>query len=134
LAFNIYAKGDLKASYSVKKWILLQNVFWSAGSWKRNHFKRKCHRKIFDSNHDQILTLSMKTKRFKGLFTQVKKGQTIALVGQSGEGKYIVTYWLLWRKWRNHQYWRDDIKDINLQSLRGLMGLVTQDSILFNDT
>jgi hypothetical protein len=27
LAFNIYAKGDLKASYSVKKWILLQNVF-----------------------------------------------------------------------------------------------------------
>jgi subfamily B ATP-binding cassette protein MsbA len=25
-----------------------------------------------------------------------------------------------------------DIKDINLQSLRGLMGLVTQDSILFN--
>ena len=27
-----------------------------------------------------------------------------------------------------------DIKDMNLQSLRGIMGLVTQDSILFNDT
>ena len=27
-----------------------------------------------------------------------------------------------------------NIKDMNLQSLRGLMGLVTQDSILFNDT
>jgi subfamily B ATP-binding cassette protein MsbA len=27
-----------------------------------------------------------------------------------------------------------DIKDISLQSLRNLMGLVTQDSILFNDT
>jgi subfamily B ATP-binding cassette protein MsbA len=27
-----------------------------------------------------------------------------------------------------------NIQDMNLQSLRGLMGLVTQDSILFNDT
>lgn len=67
----------------------------------------------------------------------VKKGQTVALVGQSGSGKSTIAN-LLTRFYdvNEGQITIDgiDIKDINIQSLRGLMGLVTQDSILFNDT
>lgn len=67
----------------------------------------------------------------------VRKGQTVALVGQSGSGKSTIAN-LLTRFYdvNEGQITIDgiDIKDMNLQSLRGLMGLVTQDSILFNDT
>ena len=67
----------------------------------------------------------------------VRKGQTVALVGQSGSGKSTIAN-LLTRFYdvNEGQITLDgiDIKDMDLQSLRGLMGLVTQDSILFNDT
>ncbi|TRX36480.1 ABC transporter ATP-binding protein [Flavobacterium sp. ZT3R18] len=67
----------------------------------------------------------------------VKKGQTIALVGQSGSGKSTIANLLTRFYDVNEGTIAIDgiaIKDLNLQSLRGLMGLVTQDSILFNDT
>jgi subfamily B ATP-binding cassette protein MsbA len=60
-----------------------------------------------------------------------------ALVGQSGSGKSTIAN-LLTRFYDVNEGTISidgtDIKDLNLQSLRGLMGLVTQDSILFNDT
>jgi ATP-binding cassette, subfamily B, bacterial MsbA len=59
------------------------------------------------------------------------------LVGQSGSGKSTIAN-LLTRFYdvQEGAICIDgiDIKDIHLQSLRGLLGLVTQDSILFNDT
>jgi subfamily B ATP-binding cassette protein MsbA len=67
----------------------------------------------------------------------VKKGQTVALVGQSGSGKSTIANLLTRFYDVNEGTIAIDgiaIKDFNLQSLRGLMGLVTQDSILFNDT
>lgn len=67
----------------------------------------------------------------------VKKGQTVALVGQSGSGKSTIANLLTRFYDVNEGSIAIDgvaIKDLNLQSLRGLMGLVTQDSILFNDT
>jgi subfamily B ATP-binding cassette protein MsbA len=67
----------------------------------------------------------------------VKKGQTVALVGQSGSGKSTIANLLTRFYDVNEGTISIDgiaIKDLNLQSLRGLMGLVTQDSILFNDT
>jgi subfamily B ATP-binding cassette protein MsbA len=68
---------------------------------------------------------------------EVSKGQTVALVGQSGSGKSTIAN-LLMRFYDvqqgNVSIDGDDVRDIDLQSLRGLMGLVTQDSILFNDT
>ena len=67
----------------------------------------------------------------------IPKGQTIALVGQSGSGKSTIAN-LLTRFYdvNNGSISIDgtDIKDVELKSLRQLMGLVTQDSILFNDT
>ncbi|MEM9076101.1 MAG: ABC transporter ATP-binding protein [Bacteroidota bacterium] len=67
----------------------------------------------------------------------VKKGQTIALVGQSGSGKSTVAN-LVSRFYDVNQgevlIDGTNIKEVTKSSLRGLMGLVTQDSILFNDT
>ncbi|MCV9929007.1 ABC transporter ATP-binding protein/permease [Flavobacterium sp. LS1R49] len=73
----------------------------------------------------------------KDFSLQIKKGQTVALVGQSGSGKSTIAN-LLTRFYDVNQgsiaIDNVNIKDISLNSLRGLMGLVTQDSILFNDT
>src|SRR5690606_17755741 len=73
----------------------------------------------------------------KNFSLKVPKGQTVALVGQSGSGKSTIAN-LLTRFYDVQQgsikIDGTDIKDFDLQSLRSLMGLVTQDSILFNDT
>ncbi len=67
----------------------------------------------------------------------VPKGQTVALVGQSGSGKSTIAN-LLTRFYdvQEGSIKIDgiDIRDLKVHSLRTLMGLVTQDSILFNDT
>ena len=73
----------------------------------------------------------------KDFSLRIPKGQTVALVGQSGSGKSTLAN-LITRFYdvNNGVIKIDgvDIKDITQKSLRGLMGIVTQDSILFNDT
>ena len=73
----------------------------------------------------------------KNFSLQIPKGKTVALVGQSGSGKSTIAN-LLTRFYDVQEGTIKidgvDIKDINLMSLRDLTGLVTQDSILFNDT
>ena len=73
----------------------------------------------------------------KNFSLDVPKGKTVALVGQSGSGKSTIAN-LLTRFYdvNDGKIAIDgiDIKDIEMHSLRSLMGLVTQDSILFNDT
>jgi len=68
---------------------------------------------------------------------EVKKGHTVAFVGQSGGGKSTMAN-LVTRFYdvNKGEILIDgtNIKNITKKSLRGLMGLVTQDSILFNDT
>ncbi len=68
---------------------------------------------------------------------KVGKGKTIALVGQSGSGKTTMADMLP----RFYDPSQGEIlidgvtiKDLKLADLRGLMGIVTQESILFNDT
>ena len=65
------------------------------------------------------------------------KGKTVALVGQSGSGKSTLAN-LITRFYDVNKGVIKidgiDIKDITQKSLRGLMGIVTQESILFNDT
>lgn len=67
----------------------------------------------------------------------VPKGQTVALVGQSGSGKSTIAN-LLTRFYdvQEGSIKIDglDIRDYKVHSLRSMIGLVTQDSILFNDT
>lgn len=68
---------------------------------------------------------------------EVPKGKMVALVGQSGSGKSTVAN-LLTRFYDVQEgsvkIDGTDIKDMTMHSLRGLMGLVIQDSILFNDS
>lgn len=67
----------------------------------------------------------------------INKGETVALVGQSGSGKSTLAN-LITRFYdvNEGEITIDDIniKDITKKSLRDLMGIVTQESILFNDT
>ena len=67
----------------------------------------------------------------------IPRGKTIALVGQSGSGKSTLVD-LLPRFYDVNQgritIDGTDIRDISLKSLRGLMGNVNQEAILFNDT
>lgn len=67
----------------------------------------------------------------------IEKGKTIALVGQSGSGKSTLVD-LIPRFWDvvEGEICIDgvNIKEINLHSLRDLMGNVNQEAILFNDT
>ncbi len=67
----------------------------------------------------------------------IEKGQTVALVGQSGSGKSTIAA-LLSRFYDVNKgkicVDGKDIRDLTKKSLRGLMGLVTQDAILFHDT
>lgn len=73
----------------------------------------------------------------KNFSLTVPKGQTVALVGQSGSGKSTIAN-LLTRFYDVQEGAIKidgiDIRDYKLNSLRGMLGLVTQDSILFNDT
>jgi len=75
--------------------------------------------------------------RIQDLELEIKAGEVVALVGPSGGGKttlanlvprfYDVTSGAL-------RVDGQDIRDLNLASLRGLIGIVAQDTFLFNDT
>ena len=67
----------------------------------------------------------------------VPKGKTVALVGQSGSGKStLVDLSPRYRDTSRGNITIDgtDLKDLKISSLRGLIGNVNQEAILFNDT
>ena len=82
----------------------------------------------FRYQHDWVL---------KGINLRIEKGKTIALVGQSGSGKSTLVD-LLPRFYDVDQgaitIDGTDIREASLVDLRGLMGNVNQEAILFNDS
>ncbi|MCI8998360.1 MAG: ABC transporter ATP-binding protein [Muribaculaceae bacterium] len=72
-----------------------------------------------------------------GINLDIKAGETVALVGQSGSGKSTLAD-LLPRFYDVQEgaitVDGKDIRDLRVHELRGLMGNVNQEAILFNDT
>ncbi|WP_165772986.1 ABC transporter ATP-binding protein [Avrilella dinanensis] len=143
MAYNILtpAKAISKASYSVKKGdAAAERVLEVLETENPITSKQDAIGKT-DFTHSisvENITFSYENEPvLKDFSLEVPKGKTVALVGQSGSGKSTIAN-LLTRFYdvQNGSIKIDgiDVKDFNLQSLRGLMGLVTQDSILFNDT
>ncbi len=73
----------------------------------------------------------------KDIQLKISKGKVIALVGESGGGKSTLAD-LLPRFYDVTQgrllFDGHDVRDLKINDLRGLMGIVSQESILFNDT
>lgn len=143
LAYNILtpAKDISKASYSLKRgnasgerlFTLLETELEIVD--KENAIAKN----TFESNItiENINFRYEKENVLKDFSLNVPKGQTIALVGQSGSGKSTIAN-LLTRFYdvQEGSIKIDgiDIRDYKIQSLRSMLGLVTQDSILFNDS
>lgn len=73
----------------------------------------------------------------KGLNFVAKPGQTVALVGESGAGKTTILRTLFRFYDVNQgsiQIDGQDIRDVKIHSLRESIGVVPQDTVLFNDT
>ncbi|WBL27149.1 ABC transporter ATP-binding protein [Zunongwangia sp. HGR-M22] len=143
LTYNILtpAKAISKATYSVQKGNasaerILEiietetNLKDAPNAIKKESFDTKIEVNNINFKYEKELVL-------KNFSMSVPKGQTIALVGQSGSGKSTIAN-LITRFYDVNdgsiKIDGTDIREISKHSLRNLMGLVTQDSILFNDT
>ena len=143
LAYNILtpAKSISKSFYSLKKGdaaaervieiLESENAIEDTPySTNINEFKSEIKFKNIDFSYSRNFYL-------KDFSLEIKKGKSIALVGSSGSGKTTLVNLI------NRFYDIDsgkilidniEIKNIKLKSLRSLIGMVTQESILFNDT
>ncbi|MEN8123282.1 MAG: ABC transporter ATP-binding protein, partial [Bacteroidota bacterium] len=143
LAYNILtpAKAISKATYAVRKGnAAAERVLEILESSDTLKDKPNAIEKASFNKEISFEKLSFKYEDdwiIKDFNLKVNKGQTVALVGQSGSGKSTMAA-LLTRFYdvNNGSVNIDglDIRDLTKKSLRGLMGLVTQDAILFNDT
>ena len=97
---------------------------------KMDTFENELHFKNVSFKYEKEIIL-------KNLSFKIKKGQTIAIVGQSGSGKSTIAN--LIPRFYDASDGEIEIDGINIKNLskkdlRNLIGIVTQDSILFNDS
>ena len=143
LAYQILtpAKAISKASYKVKVGNAAADRILEVLETKSNlEDKRNAVEKDNFENNISLENISFKYEEdlvLKDFSLVVAKGQTVALVGQSGSGKSTIAN-LVTRFYDVNSGSINidniDLRDIKKQSLRKLIGLVTQDSILFNDS
>ncbi|AXT19655.1 ATP-binding cassette domain-containing protein [Flavobacteriaceae bacterium AU392] len=143
LAYNILtpAKAISKASYSVKKGNAAAERVLEILNTK-SLLKDKPNAISKEDFNDDIVFDNVSFKYeddyvLNNFSIKLEKGKTLALVGQSGSGKSTIAN-LVTRFYDVNKgkitIDGKDIKDLTKHSLRNLMGLVTQDSILFNDS
>lgn len=143
LAYNILtpAKSLSKASYKIRKaYGAAERVFQVLDD---NRFIKSNEDDASLENFSTSIDFNNVSFRYdnedviKNLSLIIKKGETVALVGQSGSGKSTIANLISRFYDISEGEIRVDgknIKEVNLKSLRKLIGLVTQDSILFNDS
>lgn len=131
-----------KAGYSIQKGMASMeriNKILAA----ENNIKEVPHPKTIDGLNDEIkldnVCFSYNENReiLHHINISIKKGQTIALVGQSGSGKSTLVDLIP----RYHDINSGtisidgiDIREMSIRSLRSIIGNVNQEAILFNDT
>jgi subfamily B ATP-binding cassette protein MsbA len=143
LAYNILtpAKSIARAGYTIRKGMAsVERIFNILEA--ENPLKDKPNaivKKSFDQNiqFDHVSFRYEEENVLKDVNFTINKGEMVALVGQSGSGKSTIANLLMRFYDVNEGAIKIDgidIRDMTKKSLRALMGLVTQDSILFNDT
>ena len=143
LAYNILtpAKSISKASYSVKAGTAAAERVFEILEQEITITDQP--NAVVKSTFDELIELKnisfgyQEDYVLKNFNLIIPKGKTIALVGQSGSGKSTIAN-LLTRFYDVNEGTISidgiDIKNWKMSSLREKIGLVTQDSILFNDT
>ncbi|WP_027124783.1 ABC transporter ATP-binding protein [Gelidibacter mesophilus] len=143
LAYNILtpAKAIAKASYGVKKGDGAANRILEFLETE-NTIKEIEDPVIKNEFESDVLIDNISFKYedhlvLKNFSLKVPKGKTVALVGQSGSGKSTIAN-LITRFYDVNEGRISidgvDIKNLSITSLRRMLGVVSQDSILFNDT
>ena len=143
LAYGVLtpAKAISKASYSIKKGNAAAQrvieILETESTIKeiinpvqKNSFNTELSFENVSFKYDKYAVL-------KNLSLKINKGQTVAIVGQSGSGKSTIAN--LIPRFYDVSSGEIKIDGINIKNLakkdlRNLIGLVTQDSILFNDS
>lgn len=143
LAYNILtpAKDISKASYTYKRGTAsaerIVQVLETESVIQNRHDAIEKHTFESGITFENITFAYQKENVLQDFSLNIPKGKTIALVGQSGSGKSTIAN-LLTRFYDVQEGGIKvdgiDVRDYKLESIRGLMGLVTQDSILFNDS
>ncbi|EHO06923.1 hypothetical protein HMPREF9714_02774 [Myroides odoratimimus CCUG 12901] len=143
MAYNILtpAKAMSKASYSLKRGnAAAERVLQVLEENNPIESKENAIAKSSFEDKIEVDNISFKYEEeyvLKDFTLTVPKGKSVALVGQSGSGKSTIAN-LLTRFWDINEgaikIDNEDIRNLELSDLRDLIGLVTQDSILFNDT
>ena len=143
LAYNILtpAKEISKAAYRLRQGdaaalrvlevIHAQNpIFDKENAIEKTDFQAAISLKNISFKYDNEYVL-------KDFSLEIPKGKTVALVGQSGSGKSTIAN-LIARFYDVNEgsitFDGTDIRNLKIQSLRDLIGIVSQDYILFNDT
>ena len=143
LAYNILtpAKEISKAAYRLRQGdaaalrvlevIHAQNpIFNKENAIEKTDFQTAISLKNISFKYDNEYVL-------KDFSLEIPKGKTVALVGQSGSGKSTIAN-LIARFYDVNEgaitFDGIDIRDLKIHSLRDLIGIVSQDSILFNDS
>ena len=143
LAYNILtpAKEISKAAYRLRQGdaaalrvlevIHAQNpIFDKENAIEKTDFQTAISLKNISFKYDNEYVL-------KDFSLEIPKGKTVALVGQSGSGKSTIAN-LIARFYDVNEgaitFVGIDIRDLKIHSLRDLIGIVSQDSILFNDS
>ena len=143
LAYNILtpAKSLSRATYKVKKATAAAERIFDVIDNDTIISENKNALEINSFDHNiEIKNISFSYENdvvINNLNLTIPKGSSVALVGQSGSGKSTLAN-LICRFYDIQKgeirFDNTDIKNLKKESLRKMIGLVTQDSILFNDT